>query len=223
MVEIAPDDLGGSSDSGASTSGGLEYDPNTGTFVIDINVWQALLDSAPPKIQFFLRGIAALSFASIGWLLAFADDPIGFLRAGIEELIFRDFLLPLASSIYYALLGVLTSIAVFLFGPDFAVGRPVGLIDSPFALSGPIATAVQTPALAAIDVIDTAIESVAAGIPTFGLAATTVVTTIWVLLAAAFAWALWILFSSVDVPVVNPKGFLLAITRPIRNLLGAFR
>lgn len=141
----------------------------------------------------------------------------------VEDYIFQQLLLPLGAALFQAGVNLLFGIASLLFGPDLAVGRPVGLVDFPFAFSGPIAFAVQGVALELVGAVQAVNLTIASTLAPLGLAAPTFVTFIWVVEAGVFAWGAWILFSSVDIPVVNVKGYVLAVSRPVRNLLGVFR
>lgn len=141
----------------------------------------------------------------------------------LDDFLYRTVLLPFGIRVFTAGVNVLTGLVVFLFGPDLAVGRPVGLVDSPFALSGPIASTITGTAAVGITALHNVFLGIAVGLEPLGLAAPTVAAFLWAVVTGGFVWAVWTVIRTVDVPLINPVGFVLAVSRPLRNLLGAFR
>lgn len=141
----------------------------------------------------------------------------------VEEYLFRSVLLPFAVGLFRGGVDILVQLLSILFGPDLEIGRPVGLADSPFALSGPVANTLKGLTLGVIGFIHNIILGVSATIAPLGLAAPTFSAFVWFVLVAVFVWGIYILFSTIDFPFINVKGFALAVSRPVRNLLGGFR
>lgn len=227
------DNGGGGTTDGSDGGADADQSPRgfltTGTIdgeEVQINIWKALLLSAPPAVAGFLLWLATAGDQAIQTLVAFASNPLGFIRAAITQLVFRDFLLPLAAALFNGLVAVLAFFGRLTFGSDFAIGiapgSAIGLLDIPFTFTGPIATAVTGTFRGVVDAIHGVFQGLGSLEP-LGLAAPTVVTGLWTLTFALGAWGAWILLSTIDLPFIDVKGFLLSVSRPFRNLLGGFR
>lgn len=202
---------GGTSTSDDSTSGGsVTFDESTGTFVLEVDFWRAFLAAAPRSVRVFLLGLATLSTAAIVNLIQFADDPVGFIRAVIEEIIFRDILLPAGARMLALGLQAVAAITGFF-----------ELLGTAFALVlFPLTAAFTNGAVLIINGFNSFNLGVEAALIGAGAAALPYSTGLAVAEIGAVVWLAWIGVRSIDVPFLDPVGFLTAATRPIRNFLG---
>lgn len=223
---------GGRLTSGSEGGGGvLVEESDSGGIRIRFDAWRALLAAAPLPVRVFLVGLATLSATSAMALLAFAQNPVGFIRDIITELIFRDLLLPAFFGLVGIGVGLLNALITVGVGTDgqvgIAPGSFPGLADIPFLFSGPLAAAVQGAAVAAIGAIQSINAGVGAELAVLGIAAPTVVAFIWAIEAAGALYVLYIGFQTIDFLSLGLLGQAVdigrAAARPIIRLVGAFR
>lgn len=145
----------------------------------------------------------------------------------VEDYLYRELLLPFAAGIFNALVNALFQAGFFLFGPDLAVGRPVGIVDSPFALSGPIADTLNNLALGLIAAVHGFNLNLAQGLEPLGIAAPTLVTFIWGVQFLGFAYGVYVAVQALDILSLGVtqevRDVLWALALPIRRLWGVFR
>jgi hypothetical protein len=114
----------------------------------------------------------------------FITDPFGFVQVIVFDIII--------DTVLGGALRIADVILVFALGPDRAIGRPIGLLDSPIAMVEVVALPAADVAVALLGGIRAINQSIADAASSFGLAAAPVLVTLQVLWLLAGAYVLLI-------------------------------
>lgn len=171
-------------------------------------------------------GVLGITSVMLGTLQEFLNSPTSFIRNILEDIIYKDILLPAGQAIWDAGVATIDTLVVIIVGSDYRIGltpeESAGLVDVPFFFWNPMAAAITGTGDIVIGAIETSNQAAASQISQFGIAAPTVVNTLWVGEIVISGFVVWVLLSSIDIPVVRVKGFIMTVTAPIRRILRWF-
>lgn len=162
-----------------------------------------------------------ISYSEAASRLAESDSPLAPVGLLVDEYLFQTILLPVAVSMWDALVGSVDTAAVIIYGGDrrlgLTEGTTPGLVDLPLVIAdviiGPVAavTGGITGSIASMN------ASVASSIEPLGLAAPVVVAGLWTFEMFLALWFTWTLLEAI--PGFDITDVVLSYTAPIRNIL----